>query len=395
MAEYQADGAYEAPRGVSVQTMVNWMGAAASVALVAGIGYWGYKMVMRDVSGVPVVKAMEGEMRIAPEDPGGQPAAHQGLAVNAIAADGVAEETADTLHLAPKAMTLRAEDVPTGAIPSEETRALVASSEPKPDANRMASIQALADRLAQGAAPLSGFAADESTAPDAAATAEAGIAEEDLPADMTAQEEGEPQVQDDSIDLAAVAQGIVEETQAGIEEVVAQSAAQTPEEKALALALATAAAEQTLEEEEKLMNAPQEGAVVHSLRPKTRPLKLASVMATATPTLASVETGQVAEAATPAVGGLDVAATDVPAGTRLAQLGAFESAEVARSEWDRLNGRFSEFLDGKQRVIQRAQSGGRTFYRLRAMGFEDLADARRFCAAFVAEKSDCIPVVSK
>ncbi|MCA0919771.1 SPOR domain-containing protein [Pseudooceanicola nanhaiensis] len=392
MAEYQADGAYEAPRGVSVQTMVNWMGAAASVALVAGIGYWGYKMVMRDVSGVPVVKAMEGEMRVAPEDPGGQPAAHQGLAVNAIAADGVAEKPADTLRLAPKAMTLRAEDVPTGAIPSEETRALAAASEPKPDANRMASIQALADRLAQGAAPLSGLRAGTDPAtngPAADATVADAAGEEPEVIDLT---EGGMTAADAGID----AQTIVAETQEQIAEVVASSDADTPEEKALALALATAAAEQTLEEEEKEMNTPQEGAVSHSLRPKTRPVQLASVMASATSTMAAEpEAAEAAEAPVVASGGLDVAAGDVPPGTRLAQLGAFESAEVARSEWDRLNGRFSEFLDGKQRVIQRAQSGGRTFYRLRAMGFEDLADARRFCAAFVAEKSDCIPVVSK
>ena len=85
----------------------------------------------------------------------------------------------------------------------------------------------------------------------------------------------------------------------------------------------------------------------------------------------------------------------IPLGTRLAQLGAFDSAEVARAEWDRLADRFGDFLDGKQRVIQRAESGGRTFYRLRAMGFADLGDARRFCSALVAERAECIPVVTR
>ena len=88
-------------------------------------------------------------------------------------------------------------------------------------------------------------------------------------------------------------------------------------------------------------------------------------------------------------------ADTIPLGTRLAQLGAFDSAEVARAEWDRLAGRFGDFLDGKQRVIQRAESGGRTFYRLRAMGFADLGDARRFCSALVAERAECIPVVTR
>jgi hypothetical protein len=35
------------------------------------------------------------------------------------------------------------------------------------------------------------------------------------------------------------------------------------------------------------------------------------------------------------------------------------------------------------------------FYRLRAHGFTDLSDARRFCAAFVAGGVDCIPVVTR
>lgn len=33
---------------------LNLFGAAASLALIAGIGLWGYKLVLRDVSGVPV-----------------------------------------------------------------------------------------------------------------------------------------------------------------------------------------------------------------------------------------------------------------------------------------------------------------------------------------------------
>jgi hypothetical protein len=92
---------------------------------------------------------------------------------------------------------------------------------------------------------------------------------------------------------------------------------------------------------------------------------------------------------------LEVDASSLPAGTRLAQLGAYESADVARAEWDRIHGKFPDFLDDKQRVIQRAESGGRIFYRLRAMGFADLADARRFCSALVAGRADCIPVTTR
>ena len=46
-------------------------------------------------------------------------------------------------------------------------------------------------------------------------------------------------------------------------------------------------------------------------------------------------------------------------------------------------------------MIQEAESGGRTFYRLRALGFDDLSDARRFCSVLVAENADCIPVTAR
>ncbi|KZY02048.1 hypothetical protein A3721_20200 [Sulfitobacter sp. HI0023] len=91
----------------------------------------------------------------------------------------------------------------------------------------------------------------------------------------------------------------------------------------------------------------------------------------------------------------EVPADTIPKGTRLVQLGAFDSPEIAREQWDKLNRRFAVYLGSKDRVVQKATSGGRVFYRLRAMGFEDIADARRFCSALVSEKADCIPVVTR
>jgi hypothetical protein len=73
------------------------------------------------------------------------------------------------------------------------------------------------------------------------------------------------------------------------------------------------------------------------------------------------------------------------------QLGAFDTAQDARSEWDKIAARFGTLLEGKRRVIQEATSGGRTFYRLRVHGFDDVASARRFCAALLAEQANCIP----
>ncbi len=94
-------------------------------------------------------------------------------------------------------------------------------------------------------------------------------------------------------------------------------------------------------------------------------------------------------------GPVDVDPASLPVGTRLAQLGAFDSPEVARAQWDQIATRFDSYLNGKSRIVQKATSGGRVFYRLRAMGFEDIADARRFCSALVAQNADCIPVVTR
>ena len=119
-----------------------------------------------------------------------------------------------------------------------------------------------------------------------------------------------------------------------------------------------------------------------SLRPKNRPRTLSVAVATPAPT------ATVAAA-------IDVDAKTLPAGTRLAQLGAFESAEIAQEQWGVISARFGDYFEGKKRIIQRAKSGGRTFYRLRAMGFSDIADARRFCSTLVASNADCIPVVTR
>ena len=103
MTDYTYHGAAtSAPAPRNVASLTNWAGAAASLALILGVGIWGYKVVARDVSGVPVVRATATPMRIAPENPGGTLADHQGLAVNQVAGSGIAAPPADRLVLAPR-----------------------------------------------------------------------------------------------------------------------------------------------------------------------------------------------------------------------------------------------------------------------------------------------------
>ena len=91
--------------------------------------------------------------------------------------------------------------------------------------------------------------------------------------------------------------------------------------------------------------------------------------------------------------GIDVDPASIGPGTRLVQLGAYDNPDEARGAWDALSRRFSPLLNDRGRVIEAAHSGGSVFYRLRAHGFTDERDARRFCAALVAEQIDCIPVL--
>jgi hypothetical protein len=101
--------------------VVNWAGALMSLGLIVGMGIWAVQLLMRDVSGVPVIAAIEGPMRQPPADPGGTQAPHQGLAVNRIAEGEEAQPVPDRLVLAPPPIELQEVRFETAA-PAEVTR---------------------------------------------------------------------------------------------------------------------------------------------------------------------------------------------------------------------------------------------------------------------------------
>jgi hypothetical protein len=300
---------YVVARSSSVSKFANFTGAAVSLALVVGVGVWGYKLLVRDVSGIPVVRAVAGEMRVRPQEPGGDFAEHQGLSVNRIAALGDAEERVEELRLAPQPTVLDAEDLPMAEVEDVE------------------------------------LTLDEEAAPAAQAPAAQDIA-------------------------AALDNGTVDA-------LVAQLTSGVAPMDALDAETAPVLASVVTEELGEVMDA--QGIRV-SLRPSLRPGRSTA----AAPTSASTSK------APP-----EISADSLPAGTRLVQLGAFDTPEIARAQWGQLNSRFGPFMEGKKRVVMEAKSGGRTFYRLRAEGFADIGDARRFCSALVAESVDCIPVVTR
>ncbi len=355
MAAYSDMHSPREGRSVDTGKLVNVAGAMVSLGLIVGVGVWGYKLVMRDVTGVPVVRAMEGAMRHAPSDPGGEISVNDGLSVNDVAALGgaAAPEEAESFVLAPQVSELTAEDLavaptaeagevlPMGVTETVDVAPEVAPAETvavEPETPETAVAQALAD----------------ASADDEAAS---------LSAPMTAEE------------ILAMADAIA----AGIEPL-------TPTEEADSPDVITTINGVSTDVIADIIPSTVPG-VSRSPRPILRPTDL-NVAATVAPT-AAVPTNEDGRSASQAL----AAASGIAAGSNLVQLGAFESAEVAQSEWQRFVSRFPDYMTGKTHIIQQAERGGRVFFRLRAVNFADLSDARRFCAALTAEGVDCVPVV--
>ena len=286
MAEANFDefvaGAY-APRA-TMSRFLNIAGAISTLALVAGVAVWGYRLAVRDANGVPVIIAMEGPVRVAPDDAGGEIAAHVGLSVNRIAAEGTAGEVPDQIVLAEPPVGLEDDDAPGigAAAPEQPT-----------EADTLARTLALAEELARQAA--------------AEIAAEDAIAADDSP--------------------------------------------------------------------------PLPGNVVQrSPRPMPRPGQVAGIITNAARVSAEVPVAT------------EIDPTSLIAGTRLAQIGAFDDMDSARQEWARVAALHPALFEGKNRIIQPANAAGRQFYRLRVQGFDSEDDSRRFCSAIEAGDLRCNPV---
>lgn len=286
---------------ISVIGVTHAFGAVLSVALIVGALGWAWQMMKRDVAGVPVVRALEGPLRVAPETPGGRQAAHQGLSVNEIAAaheDGMPDE----IVLAPAPFELPSEDL-IPIQPPQELRPAV--------------------MLAEQAEP--------------------------IPVALT---------QELQLDATASALGMRDPS---LRAVAASPRPPVRDEARLSQARVAA------------LQAPATGALSGD--------DLAATLAN------SVALGL------SSVRDIDVDPATIGPGTRLVQLGAYDDIATAREAWDQLARRFAPLLDDRGRVIEAAHSGGSVFYRLRAHGFTDERDARRFCAALVDQQIDCIPVL--
>lgn len=318
--------------------LTHYLGAVASVALMVGLMVWGWQLVSRDVSGVPVIRAIVGDARTAPSDPGGELTNYTGYAVNTVA-EGVDHQPTQQVAIAPAPVGLSDEDVAMGLLGATSRQPSAVSETP----------------LSFDGAPIVPLSDSE-----ARALAEAQEAQRLALADSA--------VQDATIIDAPASEGPVNEALTDENGAPAQAAA-------IAEALVQAQAEAN------------PGVLTASTRPAPRPrsTRVASAGTTATDARPVAAEDRPAEAPEAAPAPVPVSTASGPQ----VQLGAFDSDAIAASEWNRLSGKHVVF-GGKQQVIQQHQSNGRTFWRLRVAGFDSLSEARQFCAALKSAGTDCL-----
>lgn len=322
-----------------VARLTHYLGALVSVLLMCALAVWGYRLVVRDVSGVPVIRAVEGDARVAPEHPGGELTDRTGLAVNAVAA-GSRTAPVERVAIAPAPTALSGQDVAMGELGAT-------AHEPAPSDQPLADDTV--DTVALTDAEAARMAAEQAAAEQAAQAQTAALAQ--VPAVAPADTDAEP-----------------------VGAAVTTADGKPTQDTAITAALAEAGAVPP---------------VVSAGRPAPRPRRLAA----AAP--ASDAAPATAPALAPVAAPEPVAAARLAAGAPLVQIGAFDSNAIAQSEFTRVSGRFGALFSGKAPVVQEHRVNGRTFYRLRVAGFDSREDARRFCAALIEAGTDCIPAAAK
>ena len=352
--------------------LVNWAGAITSLGLAAGLAVWAVDTAFRDVSAVPVVRALEGPMRVAPEKPGGTVAPYQGLALSDITSGGAAAPAPDQIVLAPPPVTL---DAPAQA----ERAAARAAAETTTAAGTVAEAATLAEPEKAAAitsdAETLAAAAPEAAAPLAAALSRLAQTSSDGAApqpEIAAPEQAAP----DAAPIIAQAPVTDADASATDEAVLAEASVEVLPENVPGLARS--------DRPRRRPDAPRRVAATAPAPADTAPPRVVTDLhlASADPAAATAPRREVDPAA-------------VAPGTRVVQLGAFDSEAIARGEWTRLEAKFRDYMAGKSLMIQKARSGGRDFWRLRIVGFADGSESRRFCSALLAQNAACIPVTMR
>ncbi len=364
----------EAKPPVGLKRLTNRAGAVFSIALILGMAVWGFQIAVRQARGVPLIQAQDGAMRIKPEDPGGVQVAHQGLSVNNVAAEGEVAAPPERLMLAPRPVELSEDDVAGYApMPASAVVPSLTPTIPAPDAIEDEGTSTAAFEGDDTQIEQEPEVASEPVQASTSATVPILVASPASPESLA------PVASFDAL-MAAPPSAIAGPTPQPLLAVPALAVAgpdALPDTLPDATATATAAATAT------------PAAIATSIRPQHRPGKAGSTAAPDTAANASWDDNSALATQLP----LDAAT--IAKGTRLVQLGAYDDAAAASRDWAKLVGLYAVYFEGKRPVIQKAQSGGKTFFRLRALGFADEDAARRFCAVLLNDRAQCIPVLTR
>ena len=80
----------------------------------------------------------------------------------------------------------------------------------------------------------------------------------------------------------------------------------------------------------------------------------------------------------------------VSAGNYKIQLGAFGSDAEARQNWSKITAKHGDVVKGSPLIVV-ADVNGKTYYRLRAIGFNTADDAKAACTKLVSRGQGCFP----
>lgn len=362
------------PPAKTTPGIVNWAMGLLSVGLTVGFIYWGVQLSQRDPASLPVIRAAEGPARQLPRDPEGQIANFQGLSVNSV------QSQADTKDINTIVLAPAPEEVEDDVAP-----AFVPEAPNAPDAG-VQSDPLSSDPDAPN--PIRSVTAEEAQKALEEAIALARIGTENQPADQSAPAENQQgqavSVQEDRSQSrqnnATSGAGVQAEADTDEAAPAAAPGAETsfaPLQSSLPKLRPAKAAAQPSATEESVNPDP---ATRVAVAPTSRPAQTSDNQE------ASSQNGE---------GALANEVAQVPVGTRLIQIGAFDSRSTAREIWKEVSARHQSLLAGRTIYIEPVQKNTTTLYRLRVLGFNSTDEARNHCIALENQNTPCITAIQR
>ena len=79
----------------------------------------------------------------------------------------------------------------------------------------------------------------------------------------------------------------------------------------------------------------------------------------------------------------------------MVHLGSFKNNVLASAHVENFVVRHKGYLTDKTVFLQKSETGGRSIYRMRAIGFSNIAETKKFCAIINSFGNDCMPIANK